>query len=399
MERQYCTLHITPYRGLVRIGGHIDRIHESANVDKSRSHLNEELVPTTRGALQRDVAVRIEEGYQQSRAIRCDARLALGVIMTGSHARMKKIEADPKLFEQWKQANLKFAQEHFGRENIVRFTVHRDEKTPHIHCVFVPVTRDGRLSAKSFVDGKEKLRAYQEAYGKAMKPFGLERGLPSEYTQARHHTTAEYYRSIQEVARSVDKRLDALSLGRPWKLQETKAAIRADLLEAHQALLEQKQKNERLTRDYEGELARSLERVQREVHLPRHAASMGYQLNVKESTDRHAVMEKGAEKIIVATRPNAAGHWEYRSVSNPEDKGTIVAFMQRRGYSDRAISQLSSQHLDPGILKAPPSKSREMAKVVARTALEEGLAQAPPPKSRTQAIVQTVAKTALELMM
>lgn len=397
MERQYCTLHITPYRGLARIGAHIDRTHDLAHVDKSRSHLNEELVPTNRDALQRDVATRIEEGYRQSRTIRNDSRLALGVVMTGSHTRMKEIEADPKLFEQWKQTNLKFAEEHFGRENIVRFTVHRDEKTPHIHCVFVPITKDGRLSAKSFVDGKEKLRAYQEAYGKAMKPFGLERGLPAEHTQARHHTTSEYYRSIQEVERGVDRRLESLQLGRPWKLQETKAALKAELLEAHQALLEQKQKNERLTRDYEGELARSLERVQREVHLPRHAASMGYRL--KESTDEHLVMEKGQEKIIVARQPNSTGYWEYRSVSNPEDKGTIIAFMQRRGYSDRAISQLSSRHLDPDLLKAPSSKRRDMAKVVARTALEEGLAQAPPPKSRTQAIGQAVAKTALELMM
>ncbi len=390
MERHYCTLHITPYRGLARIGGHIDRTHELSNVDKSRSPLNEELVPTTRGDLQGDVTARIEEGYRLNRAIRCDARLALGVVMTGSHARMKEIEADPKLFEQWKQSNLKFAEQHFGKENIVRFTVHRDEKTPHIHCVFVPVTKDGRLSAKSFVDGKEKLRAYQEAYGKAMNPFGLERGLPSEYTHARHHTTSEYYRSIQEVERNVDQRLEALSLGIPWKLQETKAALRAELLEAHQALLEQKQKNERLTRDYEGELSRSLARVQREVHLPRHAASMGYRLNAKESNDERFVMEKGKDKLLVARHAN--GHWTYQSVNTPADRGTIVEFMQRRGYSERAISQLSSRHLDPALLKAPSSKRQEIA-------LEEGLAQVNPPKSRMQDIGRTVAKTALELMM
>ena len=390
MERNYCTLHITPYRGLARIGGHIDRTHELANVDKRRSHLNEELVPTNRGALQRDVNARIAEGYQLSRAIRHDARLALGVVMTGSHARMKEIEADPKLFEQWKQANLRFAEAHFGKENIVRFTLHRDEKTPHIHCVFVPVTKDGRLSAKSFVDGKAKLRAYQDAYGKAMKPFGLERGLPSEYTHARHHTTSEYYRSIQEVERNIDQRLESLQLGRPWKLQETKAALRAALLEAHQALLEQKQKNERLTRDYEGELARSLARVHKEVHLPRHAASMGYQLNAKESNDEHLVMEKGDEKLLVSRHAN--DHWEYRSVSNPEDRGTVIDFMQRRGYSERAISQLSSRHLDPALLKVPSSKRQAIA-------LEEGLAQANPSKSRMQDIGRTVAKTALEIMM
>ena len=98
--------------------------------------------------------------------------------MSGTHARMKEIEADDKLFQAWKAANYQFACREFGQENIVRFTVHRDEKTPHIHCVFVPITQDGRLSAKDYVggkdfgDGKARLRQIKMRMGKPWRPLG-----------------------------------------------------------------------------------------------------------------------------------------------------------------------------------------------------------------------------------
>jgi len=89
--------------------------------------------------------------------------------MSGTHERMKEIETDPTLFAQWGQANFAFAYQEFGQENIVRFTLHRDEKTPHFHCVFVPITPAGGLSAKHFMDRKKGvLRAYQDRYATAM---------------------------------------------------------------------------------------------------------------------------------------------------------------------------------------------------------------------------------------
>ena len=35
-----------------------------------------------------------------------------------------------------------------GIENVINATVHMDEATPHMHLGIVPVTEDGRLSAK-----------------------------------------------------------------------------------------------------------------------------------------------------------------------------------------------------------------------------------------------------------
>lgn len=162
-KTHFAVLHLTKYKALTAIGRHIDLKHLANNVNAKRSHFNEELldilgakiVPdktelreewVNKGrTLQEDVEDRIEQGYIQGKAIRKDAVKAVGVIMTGTHERMKAIERETALFEAWKKANYSFACSEFGQKNIVRFTLHRDEKTPHFHCVFVPITPQGGL--------------------------------------------------------------------------------------------------------------------------------------------------------------------------------------------------------------------------------------------------------------
>ena len=46
----------------------------------------------------------------------------------------------------------------FGKENIVSSAMYRDERTPHMHVVVVPLTEDGRLSARSVVGKKEQMK-------------------------------------------------------------------------------------------------------------------------------------------------------------------------------------------------------------------------------------------------
>ena len=165
----------------------------------------------------------IREGYRLEKVIRKDAVRAVGVLMSGSHDRMKEIEADDKLFGSWQVANYKLACREFGKENIVRFTVHRDEKTPHIHCVFVPITEDGRLSAKDYMKGRACMRQYQDRYGKEMARFGLERGLSQEITQAVHISTEQYYRETSALGhRAVEQtaEINARNLFRLSKVRE-----------------------------------------------------------------------------------------------------------------------------------------------------------------------------------
>ncbi|PBG44445.1 hypothetical protein BGU93_18945, partial [Clostridioides difficile] len=63
-------------------------------------------------------------------------------------------------------------------------TVHRDETTPHLHIGVMPITQDGRLSAKAIFT-KTEMKARQTEFARDVgEKYGLERGEEgSERTQ------------------------------------------------------------------------------------------------------------------------------------------------------------------------------------------------------------------------
>ena len=84
-----------------------------------------------------------------------------------------KIENNPQARKAWINSNLEFMKKEYGEKNIVRFSVHRDEKTMHIHAVTVPPTSDGRLSAKEVLGGRKEMSERQDRYAAQMKPLDL----------------------------------------------------------------------------------------------------------------------------------------------------------------------------------------------------------------------------------
>lgn len=165
----FAVLHVTKFAGSGGggIGAHIDRKHTPKNADPARTELNREIIPPRSSSMKKDIDERIQEGYTSTRKIRTDAVRAVGVILSGSHEQMKEIQKSGRL-DEWCQANLKFAQDKFGKDNLIRFTLHMDEKTPHIHAVFTPI-KDGKLHYKSFVDGKKGLTQLQDDYAREME--------------------------------------------------------------------------------------------------------------------------------------------------------------------------------------------------------------------------------------
>lgn len=195
------------------LGSHIDRTKKVLNADPKLSeknlfyHLGESGKTyvydnfKNRRSLQERIDRRIQEGYKGKTAIRKDAVTHLNIILTGSHEEMKAIGKDPERLTQWMNENFRFVCERFGSRNVVDFTLHMDERTPHIHCVVVPLTRDGRLSAKEIMGDRRKLSELQDSYGKAMQAkFGLQRGFKG--STATHDSVREYYARINECMNS-----------------------------------------------------------------------------------------------------------------------------------------------------------------------------------------------------
>ena len=183
------------------IGNHIDRKkgkeHSFKNSDASKRHLNEFYKCNGHDKpLQEAITNRIKEGYKGKKAIRRDAVKYVKHILTGSHEEMKEIFENKELSKKWIDANYSFMIQEFGKENIVRFVLHRDEKTPHLHCVTVPLTEDGKLSAKIVTGNKKSLQKRQDRYAEKMKQFGLERGIKG--SRATHTTVTDFYKKVNQ---------------------------------------------------------------------------------------------------------------------------------------------------------------------------------------------------------
>ena len=197
------------------IGKHIDREpgaeHTYQHSDPERRDLNQNILLNEhcKKALHTAISDRISEGYSaknkagELKAIRKDAVKYTTHILTGSHEQMKKIETDPNIRKAWIDKNLEFIKNEYGEKNIVRFSVHRDEKTMHIHAVTVPLTEDGRLSAKELLGDRLAMSQRQDRYAEQMKSFGLERGQKA--TGIKHESAREYYSRIEKAQETISK--------------------------------------------------------------------------------------------------------------------------------------------------------------------------------------------------
>jgi hypothetical protein len=198
-----------------QIGRHIDR-QESAKHTFEHSNgatmLNIDVTPGEYQnlALQDAIDKRIEEGYKGTKAIRKDAVKYLTHIMSGSHEDMKELFKNREKSERWIVANYNFLAKEYGEENIVKFVVHLDEKTPHIHAVTVPL-KEGKLTAKEVTGNPIVMAQRQDRYADAMKSFNLERGLRA--TGVKHETARQYYGRVQDAENNkqeVLQKFDAL---------------------------------------------------------------------------------------------------------------------------------------------------------------------------------------------
>ena len=98
--------------------------------------------------------------------------------------------------EAWEQLSAQWLKDSYG-DNLIRATFHRDESTPHIHAVIVPLNEKGHINAKAYIGGREKLAALQDSYAEAMQPLGLSRGIRGSRVQ--HEKIQDYYKSVNQA--------------------------------------------------------------------------------------------------------------------------------------------------------------------------------------------------------
>ena len=232
-QPQYAIMRFAKYKGpeITNIEAHNERRKEryasNPDIDLSRSKHNFHLIePPHRFRA---------EAERQSSAAGCrtrkDSVRVVEVLFTATPEffKGKKLPEIRQYFEE----TLRFFVQYQSRETIISAVVHMDEKTAHMHLSFVPLTPDGRLSAKEIVGNKKKLTWWQDKFWEHMvaKYPDLERGESASQT-GRDHIPPRIFKEMTHLTQQRQK-LDQLLTGIGPLNGKKRAAEISELLDGY----------------------------------------------------------------------------------------------------------------------------------------------------------------------
>lgn len=170
------------------------------DIDKSKSSLNYDLHNSGPIDYNKRVKEIINSQKVSERKTRKDAVLVNELLVTSDRHFFDKLspEDEKRFFHE----SYKLFSERYGPQNIAYATVHKDEKTPHLHLGVVPM-KEGRLQGKN-VFNRQELLWIQNDFPKHMKDLGfdIERG---EKGSDREHIEMQKFK-----AQTLDKKVKEL---------------------------------------------------------------------------------------------------------------------------------------------------------------------------------------------
>ena len=225
-KAQHGILRFHKYKGpeIGQIEAHNERTKEkyasNPDIDPARKHLNYNLLtppPKYRPEAERQIR---EAGC---RTRKDSVRLVETMITASPEFFQNK---SPQEIREYFERALEFMKSKQNPDTIISAVVHMDEKTPHMHLCFVPLTEDGRLSAKDIVGNKKKLTKWQDEYWSYMvkKYPDLERGESASET-GRAHLPPRIFKQATRMHRLEQKLKELLSGINPMNAKRVREEI------------------------------------------------------------------------------------------------------------------------------------------------------------------------------
>ena len=271
------------------IAAHNERTKEAyasnPDIDKSRTVQNYHLI-APRWSYGQEIRHRISMAGCR---VRRDSVKFVDTLVTVSPEFAK--EHDAEMAEYFNRA-FEFLKERVGEENIISAVVHMDEKTPHLHLCFVPLTKDGRLSAKEILGNKKAMIQWQDDFYACMAERWpeLERGTPAVETK-RKHLTPQWYKKVTAMDAKLEKLetvLNGINVLNAGKKREEAVALLAQLLPEVES--------------FQAEIQRMQEAVSRSLSMQRCSAEENEALKGELTAERRKSAEQRAKLAVLEER-------------------------------------------------------------------------------------------------
>ena len=313
MKAQYAILRFAKYKGpeIGHIEAHNERTKEkypsNPDVDTARSHLNFHLV-TPQRKYRAEAEKQIAEAGCRTRS---DSVRVVEALVTASPEFFKgKKKSEVKAYFQ---EALDFIREHQDSKTIISAVVHMDEKTPHMHLCFVPLTEDGRLCAKEIVGNKKKLTQWQDRFWEHMvkKYPDLERGESASET-GRDHIPPRLFKEAVHLNRMKEQILQLMTeanlLNKKSKMEELETLL-DKYVPATEALRTKLRKYDKVYKALSNENSA----LEAELQIAKNASKekiadrLKYGKTEQELCELHALIDNMPPEIVAAYRRKTTG--------------------------------------------------------------------------------------------
>ena len=220
--------------------------------------------------------------------VRKDSVLMVETLITASPEFMTALPANEQ--REYFERALTFIKDEVGEDNVFAAPVHMDEKNPHMHVCFVPITPDKRLSAKVILGNQKKLSQWQTKYHEHMSERWneLERGASAMETHRKHIPVWQFKKAqrLDKQAEKIKQSLEDINVFNAGKKrEEALAALAAWLPEAERFTAQVKGTQDYIDQlvDISSTLSKKLsEKEERFTELSMEAAYMKHTLKTQQ---------------------------------------------------------------------------------------------------------------------
>lgn len=291
----YCILRAEKLSSFGSIAGsakHTFREIPTLNADPARTHLNKTIGAQTAAAVRKAIAARLPAKRRK------DAVLCIEYLIAASPEWCKA--SSSKTQREYFNGAIAWLRARHGADNVVCLNLQLDETSPHLVAYVVPLTPDGRLSAKDFLGGRQVLSRMQSDFAvKVGAPVGLQRGI--EGSKAKHTTAKEYAAVLQRNPTLAAPEPPAPTIvDRVTRRARQMEVEHAAELAQHSAQIEQARNVAMLSRHARYQQAAALEQMRQELAVAKEQAAMAVQLRAENMQLKER--DRKRENEIVAER-------------------------------------------------------------------------------------------------
>ena len=247
-----------------------------------------------------------------------------------------------------------------GDANVLGAAIHRDESKPHLHLDIVPLTEDGKLSAKKMLGNENNMRFHQKEWLESMQERRPDLNFSRKQNSKTNGLEMEKLKELTAIAeeKGEEKALNVLKYmhkqekakwDKEWERIET---TDKELDAKAKEVAEQEQKND-ATRDELNAFIKPLKSASDElVKKTRDVDKRERELNERETTlnERESTLEERADKLamertqgreretMLNERESRIGQIKSAFVGAfkqlPKIKDTLVAYMKKAREKD-----------------------------------------------------------------